>query len=127
MLDKVSLIIEQNDNDGDIAKALDDDSIRSVQILPDVFEKGDDKYVDMVDWKIGISGPINSDVEELIVFVKISEIIPPRAKKLDEARGLVTADYQAFLEKEWIEQLKKKYPVRMNKEVLDLIISDHKN
>ncbi|HJN05035.1 MAG TPA: peptidylprolyl isomerase, partial [Bacteroidales bacterium] len=127
VLDKVSLIIEQNDNDGDIAKALDDDSIRSVQILPDVFEKGDDKYVDMVDWKIGISGPINSDVEELIVFVKISEIIPPRAKKLDEARGLVTADYQAFLEKEWIEQLKKKYPVRMNKEVLDLIISDHKN
>lgn len=127
VLDKVSLIIEQNDNDGDIAKALDDDSIRSVQILPDVFEKGDDKYVDMVDWKIGISGPINSDVEELIVFVKISEIIPPRAKKLDEARGHVTADYQAFLEKEWIEQLKKKYPVRMNKEVLDLIISDHKN
>lgn len=124
VLDRVLQIIKKWDNDGDIAKALDDDSIKSVRIMPDVYEKGDDKYVDMAEWKTGISGPMNSDVEELTVFVKINEIIHPQPKRLDEARGLVTADYQSFLEKEWIEQLKKKYPVKVNEKVLDLIINN---
>lgn len=125
VIEQVKQIIEQSDNDGDIAKALNNDSIKSVQIIPDVYEKGDDKYVDMAEWKTGISGPMNSDVEELTVFVKINEIIPPQPKRLDEARGLVTADYQSFLEKEWIEQLKKKYPVKVNEEVFELIISNN--
>lgn len=124
VLDQVKQIIEQWDNDGDIAKTLDNDSIKSVRIIPDVYEKGDDKYVDMAEWKTGISGPMNSDVEELTVFVKIKEVIPPQPKKLDEARGIVTADYQSFLEKEWIVQLKKKYPVKVNEKLLDLIINN---
>lgn len=120
--EKVASIIEQYDNDGDIAKALDNDSIKSVRIVPDMYEKGDDKYVDMVEWKTGISDAINSDVENLTVFVKINKVMTPQQKELDEARGLVTADYQSFLEKEWIEQLKKKYPVNVNENVLGNII-----
>ena len=119
-------IINQYDNDGDIAKAIANDSINSVRLIPDVFEKGDDKYVDMVEWKPGLSDAINSDVEELTVFVKINEIIPPQQKELDEARGLVTADYQTYLEKEWIEQLKERYPVSINNNVLMSIIEEGK-
>lgn len=123
LTEKVLQIIKQNNNDGDIAKALANDSITSVNILPDVYEKGDNKYIDMVEWKVGLSEPIKSDVEELTVFIKITEIVSPQPKKLNEARGLVTADYQSFLEKNWVEQLKKKYPVSVNEEVLNLIIS----
>ncbi len=123
IIEKVLQIIKQNNNDGDIAKSLADDSITSVKLLPDVYEKGDNKYIDMVEWKVGLSEPMKSDVEELTVFVKITEIIPPQPKKLDEARGLVTADYQSFLEKNWVEQLKKKYPVSVNEKVLNIIIS----
>lgn len=120
--DRVKLIIGQHDNDGDIAKAFHDDSITSVRLIPDVYERGDDKYVDMVEWKTGLSDAMNSDVEDLTVFVKINKILPPQQKELNEARGLVTADYQSFLEKEWIMQLKKKYPVSVNEEVLGLVI-----
>jgi len=120
--ERVAAIISQYDNDGDIAKALDADSIQSVRIVPDKYELGDDKYVDMVEWKPGVSDAINSDVENLTVFVKIVEVIPPQQKELDESRGLVTADYQSFLEKEWIDQLKQKYPVNTNEGVLELII-----
>jgi peptidyl-prolyl cis-trans isomerase SurA len=42
-------------------------------------------------------------------------------KTLDEARGLVTTDYQAWLEKEWIESLKKKYPVTVREDVFSTI------
>ena len=125
-LENVKTIITQYDNDGDIAKAFDSDSIKSVRIIPDVYEKGDDKFVDMVEWKIGLSEAMDSKVEELIVFVKIRKILPPQQKELNEARGLVTADYQTFLEKDWIEQLKKKYPVNVNEQVLDVIIKGDK-
>jgi len=112
--DRVVTIINKYDSDGDIAKAISEDSITSVRIVPDLFEKGDDKYVDMVKWEPGLSDAITSDVEDITVLVKINEVVPPQPKKLDEARGLVTADYQSYLEKEWIEQLKKKYPVSVN-------------
>jgi peptidyl-prolyl cis-trans isomerase SurA len=36
-----------------------------------------------------------------------------------EARGLVVNDYQNELEKQWITELKKKYPVRINQQVLE--------
>jgi len=37
---------------------------------------------------------------------------------LDDVRGEVTADYQNELEKNWIEGLRKKYSVNIDKEVL---------
>jgi peptidyl-prolyl cis-trans isomerase SurA len=33
-------------------------------------------------------------------------------------RGLVTADYQELLEKAWVDELRKKYTVVVNKDVL---------
>jgi len=117
--EKVIEIISNNDNDGDIAKTLDADSIKSVRIIPDIFEKGQNKFVDQVEWKPGISDMIKSDVENLAVIVKIKKVIPPQPKELSEARGMVTADYQTYLEKEWIKELRKKYPVTINKEVLN--------
>ena len=123
-LAKIHDMIIYFDNDGDLAKAFIEEKITSVRIMPDKYEKGDDKYVDMVEWKVGLSNSIDSDVEELTVFVKIHEVLPPQQKELDEARGLVTADYQTYLEKEWINELKKKYPVHLNNDALDIIIEN---
>ena len=122
VVDQVVAIINEYDNDGDIAKAFAADSINSVRIVPGLYEKGDDKYVDSVEWKTGLSKPINSDVEDITVFVKINEVVSPMPKSLDEARGIVTADYQTYLENEWIEYLKNKYPVTLNNDVLNSII-----
>lgn len=35
-------------------------------------------------------------------------------RSFDEAKGLVINDYQLLLEEQWIEKLKKKYPVKVN-------------
>ena len=43
-------------------------------------------------------------------------------KELDEAKGIITADYQNYLEKEWISKLKGKYEVVVNDEILTKLI-----
>ncbi len=121
-VEKAVKIIRSGNDDGEIAKALLNDSINSVKITPGKFEKGDNKYVDAVEWQPGFYQAGNSDVEDLTVFVKIKNIIKPMAKSLDEARGLVTADYQDYLEKEWVKALKQKYPVKVNEKVLTKVI-----
>ncbi len=39
-------------------------------------------------------------------------------RSFDEAKGLVINDYQLLLEEQWIEKLKKKYPVKVNDAVV---------
>ncbi len=116
-------LISQHLEDGDIAKALDADSITSIQILPGKYERGENKYVDQAEWKSGTTTEFKSDVEKLITIIRIKEVIPPHAKKLNEARGIATADYQNYLEKEWIRQLKEKYTVVVNEPALNQLVS----
>ncbi len=125
-VEKVAALLDEYPMDGDLAKALDRDSIRSVRMTPGKFEHESDQYLDSLKWIPGLQGPINSDVEDLTVFVRIRELLPPQAKELNEARGLVTADYQNFLEKEWLKQLKEKYPVVVHKDVLEQLLNTPK-
>lgn len=47
---------------------------------------------------------------------------PEKTKDFDECRGYVIADYQEKLEKEWIDNLKVKYPVKINQDILNKLI-----
>ena len=46
------------------------------------------------------------------------------AKNFEDAKGQVISDYQAFLEEKWINQLKKKYPVKIYDEVVRSLASN---
>lgn len=50
--------------------------------------------------------------------------IEPRS--FADARGLVINDYQIALEKNWVDQLKKKYPVVINEKLLNELIKQKK-
>lgn len=55
-------------------------------------------------------------------FVKLTKLIPSRVKTLGEARGYVVADYQDFLENQWISQLRDEFPVHLHNDVLTKMI-----
>lgn len=55
-------------------------------------------------------------------FMKVLSVSPPRAKTLNEARGYIIADYQDHLEKQWVEDLRKVYQVKVNQKVLDSLV-----
>ena len=45
----------------------------------------------------------------------------PGQKTFGDARGDVVSDFQDAIDKKWIAELKKKYPVKVNEEVLKSI------
>ncbi len=69
-----------------------------------------------------ISEPIIDKHNKKSKFRKVLEVLPSRRKSLKEARGYVVADYQDLLEKQWLKELKKRYPVRINESVLKKLI-----
>jgi peptidyl-prolyl cis-trans isomerase SurA len=58
----------------------------------------------------------NSDKSIQFAFI-IREFNTPSPRTYEEARGLVINDYQNELENQWIDELKKKYPVTINEAV----------
>ncbi|MCB0396524.1 MAG: peptidylprolyl isomerase [Flavobacteriales bacterium] len=92
----------------------------SVSLKDDgLFQKAEKPWMEKVKWAEGVSENIPSG--EKILVVSVRKIHPPVPKSLKEAKGLVTAAYQDYLEKEWINALKEKYPVNVNREVLKTI------
>lgn len=90
-----------------------------IKVREILVEKGSEPLVDEAGWKVGLS-PIKN-INNHFVFVKTVEILAPAPKTLDEARGLYISDYQTYLEEKWIAELRTKYPVTINSEVLKLI------
>jgi len=96
--------------------------IKGMEADSGTFQKGDSRLLDDIAWKTGLSEPILSEVENKVSVVFIKKIIPPGIMTFEQARGLVASDYQDYLEKEWVQQLRKKYPVKVNEKVLNKLI-----
>jgi len=51
------------------------------------------------------------------IVLYLIAIKPAEIPGLDDVKGKVTNDYQNFLEEQWVEDLKQKYPVKINEKV----------
>jgi peptidyl-prolyl cis-trans isomerase SurA len=70
-----------------------------------------------------ISEPLINSADNTASFVKVLKIFPGNEQRsFEEARGLVINDYQNFLEEKWVEQLKIKYPVKVNEKVFSTLL-----
>lgn len=72
-------------------------------------------------WRKGsVASPIVENNKATII--KIEEVLPTEQKPFDKARGYVVADYQEELEKRWVADLAKQYPIKVNQEVFKKLI-----
>ncbi|MFN8237390.1 MAG: hypothetical protein U0T77_04405 [Chitinophagales bacterium] len=56
------------------------------------------------------------------VITQVYNLQPEKPRAFEECRGYVVAAYQEYLEKQWLEELRKKYPVTLNKEVFETLV-----
>jgi len=91
----------------------------ALKIESNFYSKGESTTIDNIEWKQGISD--NKNIGNDVVFVVVHEVLKPEPKNLSDVKGLVTAEYQNYLEKNWIAELRGKYPVKVNQDVLSTI------
>ncbi|WP_170110466.1 peptidylprolyl isomerase [Flavilitoribacter nigricans] len=75
-------------------------------------------------WEAGTLSANEPTRLNTLKFYKFEEVMPPTTKTLQEARGYVVADYQDYLEKQWVEELKNEYRVKVNRKVFDSLIKE---
>ncbi|WP_025762125.1 peptidylprolyl isomerase [Dyadobacter tibetensis] len=101
----------------DIEMVLNEDQDIGVQIEEGYFTKTN-ALLQGVEWKKGIQSISTPEGKK---YVEIDRIEMPRPKKFMEARGSVINDFQKELEKNWMSNLKSRYPVKVNEEELQKI------
>ncbi|HSY62703.1 MAG TPA: hypothetical protein VK796_12550, partial [Cytophaga sp.] len=85
-----------------------------------MYVKNENELINKCTWAVGNYTFVHNNRYYLVVIDRIDE---PRNKTFEEARGLVISDYQGYLESQWIEELKKKYPVVVNEAELQKLVN----
>lgn len=75
-------------------------------------------------WEVGTLSANEPTRVSTFKIYKFEELLPPATKTLQEARGYAVADYQDFLEKQWVEELKEEYRIKVNRKVFESLIKE---
>jgi peptidyl-prolyl cis-trans isomerase SurA len=76
-----------------------------------IYEHKDSKVIDRINWTAGLQ---ETELDGQLYLVEVKRLVPPGVKSFEEARAGVISDYQDQLEKQWITELKEKFPVKVN-------------
>jgi peptidyl-prolyl cis-trans isomerase SurA len=108
-------------NSAALEASLNEQNSLAVQLQQRSFQKGDNKVVD----ELVSKGPGTYTVQKDGRFyaVTINKVLPAGPKTLAEARGQATSDYQNYLEKQWVTQLREKYPVQVNESEVNKLVT----
>jgi peptidyl-prolyl cis-trans isomerase SurA len=119
--DMLTKYMAKNLSDQDLLAKINKKDPSNLKISSDEFEKGKGSEIEKLGWgAAGQTYTVKSDSS--IRILKITAIVPPAPKPLNEVKGYVVADYQESLEKDWIADLKKKYPVTINEQVFQTLV-----
>lgn len=91
------------------------------------YQRGESFNIDSTEWVAGTINIIPSTVDRSTMIIKIEEVRQPEPKTFKEVRGHITSGYQAEIEKQWMQELRAKYPLDVNKKLLNKISKKYNN
>ena len=94
------------------------DTIIRIRVEKGLFKEGDNAFIDKMVFK---KDTTVSEIKGYPIDATYGKLLKKGPESYEDVRGLVTADYQEMLEKQWVAELRKKYPVVINKEVLETV------
>ena len=94
------------------------DSVIRIRVEKGVFKEGENAVIDkMVFGKDTIVKP----VKDYPIDATFGKILKKGLECYEDVRGLVTADYQEEMEKAWVKELRRRYTVVVNDDVLNTV------
>jgi peptidyl-prolyl cis-trans isomerase SurA len=120
--DEANALVKSGKTGEEVQKLLNKEgSTSKVSVISGKYEKGQYDVVDKTTWKKGVE-PITKINDSSYQFVFVKEIVKPEPKTLKEAKGYAVSDYQEYLEKKWLADLRQKYPIEVNQSVFKSLI-----
>jgi peptidyl-prolyl cis-trans isomerase SurA len=116
---KLRKMLEAGKSPSEAAAELNQGTQLNLQTEGGLFAREDREVLGKIKWTEGLS--VNVPMNGQVIVVDIQELLNKSPKRLAEARGLVTSEYQNFLDKQWIEELRKAKTYIVHKEVLHSI------
>ncbi|NBW32978.1 MAG: hypothetical protein EBR22_03365 [Cytophagia bacterium] len=104
----------------EIAKSLNSQNPLNVKFVSGKFETGSQAVLDSLPRKKGLQGPFERNKQWMVVQVR--ELLPAGPKKLSEARGPLTSDYQNELESRWLNELRSTYTVTIDRNIFETLL-----
>lgn len=99
-----------------VLEVINKDSELNLKVRMNKFEVAQTPYLQNRNFTPGLNPVYSMDGKWYVV--KVVALLPPAPKEYTEAKGLATSDYQAFLEKKWLEALRLKHKIVINEDVL---------
>jgi peptidyl-prolyl cis-trans isomerase SurA len=103
----------------DVIKRFNSIKPQSLVALEGYFIKGKNELLDGINWEVGKQTKV---VNGRHVYIEIEQLESERVKRFDESRSLVIRELQAQLERDWLTNLKQRYPVVLQTEELNRIM-----
>jgi peptidyl-prolyl cis-trans isomerase SurA len=116
---KLRRMLEGGKSPSEAAAELNQGTQLNLQTEGGLFAREDREVLGKIKWTEGLS--VNVPMNGQVMVVDIEELLNKSPKKLSEARGLVTSEYQNFLDKQWVEELRKSRTYKINTDVLHSI------
>ena len=105
----------------EILEKINKESPLNLEIVSKKYLRGENKYIDLIEWKKGISKDIN-DKDGSYIIVNVNNVLPAGKMSLNDVKGKVISDYQKYLDNNWIKYLRNKYNYSLNKDLLYSLI-----
>jgi peptidyl-prolyl cis-trans isomerase SurA len=94
------------------------DSIQHVKVEKGLYVQGENKAVDNQIFKTKDKYIPTADYP---YFFVVGKLLKNKPEDFSDVRGLVTTDYQEYLEQTWIKSLRAKYPVTVDQNILKTV------
>ena len=100
----------------EVLDVINKDSELNLKVRMNKFEIAQTPYLKDRNFTQGLNPVYSMDGKWYVV--KVSAVLAPGPKEFNKAKGLATSDFQAYLEKKWLEALRLKHKIVINEDVL---------
>jgi peptidyl-prolyl cis-trans isomerase SurA len=103
-----------------LRKTFNGDSIIRIRVEKGLFRRGDNALVDSAVFK---KDTTVAKVKDYPIDAVYGKLLKKGPEDYTDVRGLVVADYQDELERNWVADLRRKYPFTVNYDVVKTVNS----
>ncbi len=94
------------------------DSTLRIRVEKGIFKEGDNSFIDKLVFK---KDTTVTPVRDFPIDAVYGKLLKKKPESYEDVRGLVVADYQDVLEKQWVDELRRTYTFEIDEDVLKTV------